>query len=275
MIDIKKTYKNYVGGKYVRSESGKTYTKELKNEFYELPLTSKKDIRDAVTSSKVGYKKWSSTTPYLRMQILYRLSEMIEGNKESYVDLLMDHGVTKQKANKDIDESIQNIVWFAGLADKWEQLAGNLNPVSEEYFNISHQNPIGVVFSLSGSNVSLNELLMSILPSLTVGCSVISYSEENSILALKFAEDINNSDFPSGSLNILSGKFEKILDDVSKHVEINLVALHKELDNDGLKVIEENASESVKRVFSQPSTEGLSSILPYLETKTVWHPKGT
>ena len=275
MIDIKKTYKNYVDGKYVRSESGKTYTKELKNEFYELPLTSKKDIRDAVTSSKDGYKKWSSTTPYLRMQILYRLSEMIEGNKESYVELLMDHGLTKQKAIKDIDESIQNIVWFAGLADKWEQLAGNLNPVSEEYFNISHQNPIGVVFSLSGSNISLNDLLMSILPSITVGCSVISYSEENSVLALKFAEDINNSDFPSGSLNILSGKFENVLDDVSKHVEINLVALHKELDNDGLKAIEQNASESVKRVISQPSLEGLSSILPYLETKTVWHPKGT
>ena len=275
MIDIKKTYKNYVDGKYVRSESGKTYTKELKNEFYELPLTSKKDIRDTVTSSKDGYKKWSSTTPYLRMQILYRLSEMIEGNKESYIEILMDHGLTKQKANKDIEESIQNIVWFAGLADKWEQLAGNLNPVSEEYFNISHQNPIGVVFSLSGSNVSLNELLMSILPSLTVGCSVISYSEENSVLALKFAEDINNSDFPSGSLNIISGKFENILNDVSKHVEINLVAIHKELHNDGLKTIEENASESVKRVFSQPSTEGLSSILPYLETKTVWHPKGT
>ena len=128
---------------------------------------------------------------------------------------------------------------------------------------------------MSGSNISLNELLMSILPSLTVGCSVISYSEENSVLALKFAEDINNSDFPSGSLNILSGKFENILNDVSKHVEINLVALHKELYNDGLKAIEQNASESVKRVISQPSLEGLSSILPYLETKTVWHPKGT
>ena len=255
---------DYVDGKYVRSESGKTYTKELKNEFYELPLTSKKDIRDAVTSSKDGFMKWSSTTPYLRMQILYRLSEMIEGNKESYVELLMDHGLTKQKAIKDIDESIQNIVWFAGLADKWEQLAGNLNPVSEEYFNISHQNPIGVVFSLSGSNISLNDLLMSILPSITVGCSVISYSEENSVLALKFAEDINNSDFPSGSLNILSGKFENVLDDVSKHVEINLVALHKELDNDGLKAIEQNASESVKRVISQPSLEGISYIIHYL-----------
>ncbi len=72
-----------------------------------------------------------------------------------------------------------------------------------------------------------------------------------------------------------STSIENILNDVSKHVEINLVALHKELDKEGLKTIEQNASESVKRVFSQPSIEGLSSILPYLETKTVWHPKGT
>ena len=114
-----------------------------------------------------------------------------------------------------------------------------MNPVSEEYFNISHQNPIGVVFSLCSSTVSLNDLLLSLLPPLTVGCSVISYSEESSVLALKFAEDINNSDFPAGSLNILTGKFENILDDVSKHVEINLVALHKEIENDGLKRIQE------------------------------------
>ena len=72
MIDIKKTYKNYVDGKYVRSESGKTYTKELKNEFYELPLTSRKDVRDTVTSSKSGFNKWNGLTPYTRMQILYR-----------------------------------------------------------------------------------------------------------------------------------------------------------------------------------------------------------
>ena len=275
MIDIKKTYKNYVDGKYVRSESGKTYTKELKNEFYELPLTSRKDVRDTVTSSKSGFNKWNGLTPFTRMQILYRLSEMIEGNKESYIELLVSHGMSKQKANKDIELAIENIIWFAGLADKWEQLAGNLNPVSEEYFNISHQNPIGVVFSLSNSTVSLNELLLSLLPPLTIGCSVISYSEESSVLALKFAEDINNSDFPAGSLNILTGKFENILDDVSKHVEINLVSLHKEIENEGLKRIQENASSSVKRVVSLPSISGLSSILPYLETKTVWHPKGT
>lgn len=275
MIEIKKTYKNYVGGKYVRSESGKTFTLNLKNDSFEVPLTSKKDIRDAVTSSKAGFEKWSEISPYTKTQILYRLSEMIEGNKDSYVDLLVLCGSTKNQAKKDVETAIENIVWYAGLADKWEQVSGNLNPVNGEYFNISHQNPIGVVFSLNSNNNSLSSLLNSIIQPLTVGCSVISFSEESSIIALKFAEDINNSDFPAGSLNILSGQFENVFEDVSKHVEINLISICKEIPNEMLKKIQENASSSVKRIVNMPSIDGISSILPFLETKTVWHPKGT
>jgi len=275
MIEIKKTYKNYVGGKYVRSESGKTFTLNLKNDSFEVPLTSKKDIRDAVTSSKAGFEKWSEISPYTKTQILYRLSEMIEGNKDSYVDLLVLCGSTKNQAKKDVETTIENIVWYAGLADKWEQVSGNLNPVNGEYFNISHQNPIGVVFSLNSNNNSLTSLLNSIIQPLTVGCSVISFSEESSIIALKFAEDINNSDFPPGSLNILSGQFENVFEDVSKHVEINLISICKEIPDEMLKKIQENASSSVKRIVNIPSIDGISSILPFLETKTVWHPKGT
>jgi len=275
MIEIKKTYKNYVGGKYVRSESGKTFTFNLKNDSFEVPLTSKKDIRDAVTSSKAGFEKWSEISPYTKTQILYRLSEMIEGNKDSYVDLLVLCGNTKNQAKKDVETAIENIVWYAGLADKWEQVSGNLNPVNGEYFNISHQNPIGVVFSLNSNNNSLTSLLNSIIQPLTVGCSVISFSEESSIIALKFAEDINNSDFPPGSLNILSGQFENVFEDVSKHVEINLISICKEIRNEMLTKIQENASSSVKRIVNMPSIDGISSILPFLETKTVWHPKGT
>ncbi len=275
MIEVKKTYKNYVDGKYVRSESGKTYKISVKDELYELPLTSKKDVRDAVTSSKSGFIKWKNTSPYTRTQIIYRLSEMLEGNRNSYLELLTKSGLSKSKAKSDFELAKKNIIWFAGLADKWEQLVGNLNPVSGEYFNISHQNPIGVVFSLNNKTISLNNLILSLIPPLTVGCSVISFSKESGILGLKFAEDINNSDLPSGALNILSGDFLKIVNDVSKHVEINLIALHDDLSIENVKLIEVNASESVKRIKNIPNTEGLSSIMPFLETKTVWHPKGT
>jgi len=274
MTEIKKTYKNYVDGKYVRSESGKTYTIELKSESYELPLTSKKDLRDAVTSSKKGFDSWNKLSQYNRTQIIYRLSEMIEGNRDSYVELLVDHGLTKSAANKDIDNAINTIVWYAGLADKWEQLTGNLNPVDGEFFNISHQEPLGVVFTLNSDEVSIDKLIRSFLPSLSIGCSVISFSEKNAVLSLKLAEDVNNSDLPSGSLNLLSGDFTKVFDDISRHVEINALASYKKLNKESLKTINENASTSVKRIFHLPSEDGLSSILPFIETKTVWHPKG-
>ena len=274
MTEIKKTYKNYVDGKYVRSESGKTYTIELKSESYELPLTSKKDLRDAVTSSKKGFDSWNKLSQYNRTQIIYRLSEMLEGNRDSYVELLVDHGLTKSTANKDIDNAINTIVWYAGLADKWEQLTGNLNPVDGEFFNISHQEPLGVVFTLNSDEVSIDKLIRSFLPSLSIGCSVISFSEKNAVLSLKLAEDVNNSDLPSGSLNLLSGDFTKVFDDISRHVEINALASYKKLNKESLKTINENASTSVKRIFHLPSEDGLSSILPFIETKTVWHPKG-
>ena len=274
MTEVKKTYKHYVDGKFVRSESGKVYAIDLKNEKYEIPLTSKKDLRDAVTSSKAGFIKWNSLTMYNKSQILYRLSEMIEGNKESYIALLQQHGLTKNDSKNDVEDAVNTIIWYAGIVDKWEQLTGNLNPVAGEYFNISHQEPIGVTFSLSSDDISLNSLVKSFLPAMSVGCSVISFTNQNAVLALKLSEDINNSDFPSGSLNILTGNFENIVEDVGAHVEIRLAAIYSNISNDLLETLDVKGSDSVKRIVNLPSDEGLGSIIPFVETKTVWHPKG-
>jgi acyl-CoA reductase-like NAD-dependent aldehyde dehydrogenase len=274
MNEIKKTYKNYVGGKYIRSESGKTFRIELKNDFYEVPLTSRKDIRDAVVAAKKGFTDWQKLTPYNKTQILYRLSEMLEGNFDTYQQILQDSGLTKAKAKEDIKNSLDSLIWYAGMADKWEQMTGNLNPVAGDFFNISHQESLGVVFTLNSSEHSLNNLLLNMLPALTTGCSVISFNEENSVLALKLAEDINNSDLPPGALNIMSGKFELIIDDVSNHVEITAMALYKKVTTEEKTLIRENASKSLKRVYITPPTKGLEALLPFIETKTVWHPKG-
>ena len=274
MNEIKKTYKNYVGGKYIRSESGKTFRIELKNDFYEVPLTSRKDIRDAVVAAKKGFTDWQKLTPYNKTQILYRLSEMLEGNFDTYQQILQDSGLTKAKAKEDIKNSLDSLIWYAGMADKWEQMTGNLNPVAGDFFNISHQESLGVVFTLNSSEHSLNNLLLNMLPALTTGCSVISFNEENSVLALKLAEDINNSDLPPGALNIMSGKFELIIDDASNHVEITAMALYKKVTTEEKTLIRENASKSLKRVYITPPTKGLEALLPFIETKTVWHPKG-
>ena len=199
---------------------------------------------------------------------------MIEGNKDSYISLLQQHGLSKNESKKDVENAINTIVWYSGIVDKWEQLTGNLNPVAGEYFNISHQEPIGVTFSLSSNEVSLNHLVKSFLPAMSVGCSVISFTDENAVLALKLSEDINNSDFPSGSINFITGNFGNIVEDVGGHVEVKLVAIYSDITNEFIKTLSERGADSVKRIFNKPAVDGLASILPFIETKTVWHPKG-
>ena len=274
MSEVRKTYKMFVGNSFVRSESGRTYSLEQKNEVIELPQASKKDVRDAVSSAKKGYSSWSSLTPYNRAQILYRLSEMVEGRKASYVQILKESGISTSTAKKDIDKAIEVLIWYSGITDKWEQLSGNLNPVAGSYFNISHQEPLGVSFIFPRDDLSLNSLLLSILPPLSVGCSVISLSREAGVLAIMLAEDVHNSDMPSGALNILTGDYEVIVGDVSKHVEIKGIGVNPDFNNDDYTKIQSNGSESVKRVFKFNESMNLLSLTPYLETKTVWHPKG-
>ena len=251
-------------GKYVRSESGKTYTIDLKSESYELPLTSKKDLRDAVTSSKKGFDSWKGLSQYNKTQIIYRLSEMLEGNRDSYVDLLLEHGLTKSTANKDIDNAINTLVWYAGLADKWEQLTGNLNPVDGEFFNISHQEPLGIVFTLNSDEVSIDKLVRSFLPALSTGCSVINLSEKNAVLSLKLAEDVNNSDIPAGTLNLLSGDFSKVFDDdpwiETWGIDYQTID-HSNLTGSWLEIIAGVKVETFNNVYLEGSDSTSSNIL--------------
>ena len=188
MSEVRKTYKMYVGNSFIRSESGRTYSIELSSEIIELPQASRKDVRDAVSQAKKGYESWSSLSPYNRAQILYRLSEMIEGRKASYIELLKESGIKNKEAKKDIDEAIEILIWYAGITDKWEQLSGNLNPVAGSYLNISHQEPLGDSFIFPRDTISLKSLLLCILPPISVGCSVISLSNEAGALAIMLAE---------------------------------------------------------------------------------------
>ena len=274
MNEVRKTYKMFVGNKFIRSESGRTYSIKQNKEVIELPQASKKDIRDAVSSAKQGYSSWSGLTAYNRAQVLYRLSEMIEGRKSSYVELLKESGVKSDTAKKDVEKAIEALIWYSGLADKWEQLIGNLNPVSGSYLNISHQEPLGVTFVFPRDSLALHGLVLSVLPPLTVGCSVIMLNNGAGLLSVMLSEDVHNSDMPPGAWNILTGEYDGIIEDISKHVEIRGIAVASDFNNDDYKKIQESGSESVKRTYRVNESMDIMSLIPFLETKTVWHPKG-
>ncbi|GAA1603979.1 MULTISPECIES: aldehyde dehydrogenase family protein [Streptomyces] len=283
-LNVFKTYKLYVGGKFPRSESGRVYevTDSKGKWLANAPLSSRKDARDAVVAARKAFGGWSGATAYNRGQILYRIAEMLEGRREQFVREVGDaEGLSKSKAAAVVDAAIDRWVWYAGWTDKIGQVVGGANPVAGPYFNLSTPEPTGVVAVVAPQESSFLGLVSVIAPVIATGnTAVVIASEKAPLPALSLGEVLATSDLPGGVVNVLSGKASEMGPHLAAHQDVNAIdlagageALAKEL--------EIAAADNLKRVLRpQPVDDwsadpGTSRMTAFLETKTVWHPTGS
>ena len=147
-LEIRKTYKLYLGGEFVRSESGRTdpATGPKGQHLANISRGSRKDVRDAVQKARAAQSAWASKSGYLRGQILYRMAEMLEGRATAFADLIRStSGGTPAAAKKEVRATIDRIVHYAGWTDKYQALLSSVNPVASSYFDFSLPEPTGVV----------------------------------------------------------------------------------------------------------------------------------
>ncbi len=87
-LEIKKTYKLFIGGKFPRTESGRSYevVDSKGNHLANAAKASRKDVRDSVVAARAAQAGWASASAYNRGQILYRIAEMLEGRKEQFIE---------------------------------------------------------------------------------------------------------------------------------------------------------------------------------------------
>lgn len=280
-LDVKKTYKLFIGGKFPRSESGHTY--ELTNpkgEFVaNVVLASRKDARDAVVAARAAQPGWEGATAYNRGQVLYRIAEMLEGRREQFVAEIRElTGATEKQANREVDDAIDSWVWHAGWSDKVDSVAGSMNPVAGPFFNISTNQPTGVVAAFAPQKSSLVGLVNTIAPIIVTGNSVVVVASESLPLsAITLTEVLATSDLPGGVVNVLTGKEKDLAPWLASHQDVNAVDLEGTSDPVDLEML---AADTLKRVvrpaaFSRSESKGsLQQILAFMEVKTVWHPKG-
>lgn len=281
-LAIPKTYKLYIGGKFPRSESGRVYEiRSVSGEFLaNAAKGSRKDARDAVVAARAALGGWAGATPYNRGQVLYRIAELLEGRRAQFIDeIVHSEGVTAAVAGHQVDEAVDRWVWYAGWADKYVQVAGNANPVSGPYFNISVPEPTGVVAIIAPqTGGSLLGLISAIAPALVAGNTVVVIAHETSPLsAISLSEVLATSDVPGGVVNILTGSPAEIAPWLASHADVNALDL---LGAGALEWIDLQiaAADTLKRVL-QPengpdaATPALDRILAFTETKTVWHTK--
>ncbi|MFD0001828.1 aldehyde dehydrogenase family protein [Streptomyces sp. NPDC127178] len=283
-LSVFKTYKLYVGGKFPRSESGRVYevTDSKGNWLANVPLSSRKDARDAVVAARKAFGGWSGATAYNRGQILYRIAEMLEGRREQYVREVADaEGLSKSKAAAQVDAAIDRWVWYAGWTDKIAQVVGGGNPVAGPFFNISSPEPTGVVAVLAPQESSFLGLVSVLAPVIATGnTAIVVASEKSPLPALSLGEVLATSDLPGGVVNVLSGRTAEIATPLAAHQDVNAIDLAG-ADEVLAKELEIAAADNLKRVLRpQPvddwaAAPGIDRMTAFLETKTVWHPTGS
>ncbi|MDH5619868.1 MAG: aldehyde dehydrogenase family protein, partial [Gammaproteobacteria bacterium] len=207
-IPVAKTYKIYIGGKFPRTESGRYFPLEDRNGevIANMCRGSRKDFRNAVVAARGAQAGWAKASAYLRGQILYRIAEMLEGRRDQFIGELKLQGATQRAAEQEVDLSIDRLIYFAGWADKYQQVFSAVNPVSSAHFNFSVLEPTGVVSILAPDDSSLLGLVSNIAPAIAGGNScVVLASESKPLCAVSFAEVLHASDVPGGVVNILTG----------------------------------------------------------------------
>ncbi len=278
-INVLKTYKIFIGGKFPRTESGRFY--QLNNRSKAIAnvcLSSRKDLRNAVVAARGAFEKWSGSTAHNRSQILYRMAEMMEGRKDQFISELVLQGVDRKEAKVEVDLSIDRVIYFAGWADKINQVFGSVNPVATSHFNFSLMEPMGVVGLVAPEKSGLLGLVSSLCPILVSGnCAVVLASEKLPLCSITLAEVLATSDVPGGVVNILTGKKEEIMVHLAKHMDVNAIYLTDNLEHK--KSVQEEAIQNLKRVvlgnqisWGDRTVENPYIITDFMETKTTWHP---
>lgn len=274
-LNVLKTYKIYIGGKFPRTESGRYY--QLDKPLVNMCRSSRKDFRNAVVAARGAASGWAARPAFNRAQILYRISEMLEGRKEQLIAELKDQGATAAAAKSEVDTSIDRLIYYAGWCDKYQQVFSSVNPVASSHFNFSVLEPTGVVALVTDEDTSLLGLVSMVAPVIAGGntCVVLaSYSRP--LCAVTFAEILQTSDVPGGVVNILTGMVDELISHMAGHMDVNALVLGRKVD---MAAIVDTATENMKRVrdWSDKKWRNADGQGPYFisdlqEVKTTWHP---
>ncbi len=268
-MDVRKTYKLFVNGEFVRSESGRAYRPDGGS--VNVPRGSRKDLRDAVRAARTAFPGWSGRTAMNRGQILYRAAEMLDGRVAQFVELLGGGA----RARRELDAAVETLVWYAGWTDKLSQVAGTVNPVAGSYFNFTIPEPTGIVGIVSPEDAPLAGLVRRLAPVLCGGnVAVALAAETHPLAALTLAEVLATSDLPAGVVNIISGQRKELLPWLAGHMDVNAIDAAG-CTAEEIKAIEELAAGNVKRVIKVTESEQSPYLVSaFMEMKTVWHPIG-
>jgi acyl-CoA reductase-like NAD-dependent aldehyde dehydrogenase len=281
-LDVRKTYKLFLNGEFVRSESGRADVHGAgSDDSANVARASRKDFRDAVVGARAAFEKWSNAAPSNRGLVLYRLAEMMEARRAQFVERLRaGMKLSNSDAERETVAAIDRTLWYAGWCDKYVALLSSRNPVAGPFFNYSSADPMGVIAAIAPDAPALLGLVSTVLPPLVAGNAVVALaSEVDPRTAIVFAECVATCDLPDGALSILTGHRSEIAGHMARHMDVNAFAAHG-LEPEMATEMEQLSADNLKRVrifkkradWFADEAQSLDDVAAFVETKTIWHP---
>lgn len=283
-LDVRKTYKLYIDGAFVRSESGSTDSLGVgSDEPATVARASRKDLRDAVVAARVAFEKWSALTPMSRGLVLYRLAEMMDARRTEFVARIrVGTKLDEAEALRETTAAIDRTLWYAGWCDKYAAVLSARNPVAGPYLSLSGPEPLGVVGVIAPDVPSLLGLVSALVPPLVSGNAVVALASElDPRTAIVFAECLATCDLPPGVANVLTGRRIEVAPHLARHMDVNALETYgldapfaaelERLGADNLKRTRHVASPSVADWFAAEAQD-LAHVANFVDTKTIWHP---
>lgn len=280
-LDVKKTYKLFIGGAFPRSESGRSYPiPNARKPIAHPAQASRKDLRDAVKVAKEAASGWANAAAYNKSQILYRIAEIMEGRRDQFIAEIVEiEGVTRARATTQVNDAIDLWVWYAGWCDKIDSATGSTNPINGPYYNFTSYEPVGVVGVFAEEESSLLGIVRTLAPVIAGGNSAVMIASESKPLsAITLSEVFATSDVPKGVINVLTGRRAELAPWLASHMEVDAIDLSGLGDTSVARKLKGELQlqsvENLKRVVDHKENVSLQRIIAFMEAKTVWHPIG-
>ncbi|MBX3137051.1 aldehyde dehydrogenase family protein [Candidatus Obscuribacterales bacterium] len=213
-IEKATTYHNYIDGKWVKSETGRTFasynpanTEEVVGYF---PLSSEKDLKAAVDAAHRAFPAWKKTPAPERAEIILKAAHILESRKEELArNMVREMGKVIKEARGDVQEAIDMAKYAAG---EGRRLLGMTVPSElRNKFAMAIRVPIGIIGVITPWNFPVAIPSWKMLPALVAGNTIVfKPASDTPLVATQFVEILNEAGLPPGVVNLVTGSGSEV-----------------------------------------------------------------
>jgi aldehyde dehydrogenase (NAD+) len=223
-----KTYNNYIGGKWVKSESGETFENvnpaDTQDVIGRFALSTSADVNAAVNAAQQAFDGWRNTPAPRRAEILFRLGEILIRQKDKFAaDMTREMGKVLKEAGGDVQEAIDCTYYTAG---EGRRLHGFTTPAEmPEKFAMCVRQPVGLCGLITPWNFPMAIPSWKMIPALVCGNTlVIKPAEDTPLSTYNLVQACEEAGIPPGVVNLVTGYGENAGAAITNHPALRLIS---------------------------------------------------